>query len=197
MLRYLLRLVLHCLFKTKVNGFAQMRFDEPTIILPNHLSFLDPIFLYAYLPKDVCYVINTDIAEKISFFLRFINHIRIDPLNPYSLKKILSVLKAGNPLVIFPEGRITRTGSLMKIYSRIGFIAFRTNAAIYPVILTAGKDSYKVSAIEACFWDSGACCTLLRHMELMKEDIVPRERSADHDSRMKALPEPYVKHRTP
>lgn len=146
MLRYLLRIVLRCLFKTKVIGFDKMRFDEPTIILPNHVSFLDPVFLYAYLPKNVCYVINTNIAANISFFLKFINHIRIDPLNPYSLKKIIGVLKAGKPLVIFPEGRITRTGSLMKIYSGIGFIVFRTNAVIYPVIFS-GLQYSKVSRI--------------------------------------------------
>jgi acyl-[acyl-carrier-protein]-phospholipid O-acyltransferase/long-chain-fatty-acid--[acyl-carrier-protein] ligase len=145
-MRYLLRAVLRCLFKTKVIGFDQMRFDGPTIILPNHVSFLDPVFLYAYLPNDVCYVINTNIAASISFFLKFINHIRIDPLNPYSLKKIVSVLKAGKPLVIFPEGRITRTGSLMKIYSGIGFIAFRTNAVIYPVIFS-GLQYSKASRI--------------------------------------------------
>ncbi|MBP2662015.1 MAG: Acyl-(acyl-carrier-protein)--phospholipid O-acyltransferase, partial [Firmicutes bacterium] len=134
MLRYLLRILLRLLFKAKVIGFKEMRFDGPTIVLPNHVSFLDAVFLYAYLPSTICYVINTDIAEKLRFYLQFINHIKIDPLNPYSLKKILAVLKAGKPLVIFPEGRITRTGSLMKIYSGIGFIAFRTNAAIYPVI---------------------------------------------------------------
>lgn len=146
MLRYLLRVALRILFKAKVIGFDQVRYDGPTIILPNHVSFLDPVFLYAYLPKDVCYVINTDIAAKISFFLTFINHIRIDPSNPYTLKKIVGVLKAGKPLVIFPEGRITRTGSLMKIYSGIGFIAFRTNAAIYPVIIS-GLQYSKLSRI--------------------------------------------------
>ncbi|SFL43207.1 AMP-binding protein [Pelosinus propionicus] len=147
MLRYLLRILLRLLFKSKVIGFKEMRFDGPTIVLPNHVSFLDAVFLYAYLPSTICYVINTDIAEKLRFYLQFINHIKIDPLNPYSLKKILGVLKAGKPLVIFPEGRITRTGSLMKIYSGIGFIAFRTNAAIYPVIFS-GLEYSKFSRIQ-------------------------------------------------
>jgi acyl-[acyl-carrier-protein]-phospholipid O-acyltransferase/long-chain-fatty-acid--[acyl-carrier-protein] ligase len=146
MLRYLLRFLLSWLFQAKVIGFKEMRFDGPTIILPNHTSFLDAIFLYAFLPENVCYVVNTAMAEKISFVLKFINHIKIDPLNPYSLKKIVGVLKARKPLVIFPEGRITRTGSLMKIYSGIGFIAFRTNAAIYPVIFS-GLQYSKVSRI--------------------------------------------------
>ena len=147
MLRYLLRILLAWLFKARVIGFEQMRFDGPTIILPNHVSFLDAVFLYAYLPKDVVFVINTDIAQKLRFYLQFIDHIKIDPLNPYSLKRIIGVLKAGKPLVIFPEGRITRTGSLMKIYSGIGFIALRSNAAIYPVIFS-GLEYSKFSRIQ-------------------------------------------------
>lgn len=147
MLKYVLRILLGWLFKAKVTGFKQMRFTGPTIILPNHVSFLDAVFLYAYLPANVCYVINTDIAEKLRFYLQFINHVKIDPLNPYSLKKILSELKAGKPLVIFPEGRITRTGSLMKMYSGIGFIALRTNATIYPVIFL-GLQYSKFSRIQ-------------------------------------------------
>lgn len=135
-MRYLLRIVLKLLFKTKVIGFEKMIFKGPTIILPNHCSFLDPVFLYAFLPSDVCYVVNTGIGEKLRFFLKYINHITIDPLNPYSLKKIAAIIKSGKTVVIFPEGRITTTGGFMKVYSGVGFIAHKTGAAIYPVIFS-------------------------------------------------------------
>jgi len=102
--------------------------------MPNHVSFLDAIFLYAYLPREVCFVVNTTIAAKFAFLLKWVNHIAVDPLNPYSLKKIAGIIKAGQPVVLFPEGRITTTGTLMKIYSGIGFIAIKTGALIQPVI---------------------------------------------------------------
>jgi len=132
--RTIIRVLFQFLFKTKVIGETRFQFSGPSIIMPNHVSFLDAIFLYAYLPREVCFVVNTTIAAKFSFILRWVNHVAVDPLNPYSLKKIAGVIKAGQPVVLFPEGRITTTGSLMKIYSGVGFIGIKTGAFIQPVI---------------------------------------------------------------
>lgn len=146
-MKSLLRLILQLLFRARVVGNTELQFKGPTIVLPNHVSFLDAFLLYAYLPNDVCFVVNTAIAAKISFVLRWVNHITVDPLNPYSLKKIVGVVKAGKPVVLFPEGRITTTGNLMKIYSGVGFIALRTGASVYPVIFR-GPELSKLSRIK-------------------------------------------------
>ncbi len=142
-LKWLLRFV----FRTRFFGLEKLKFAGPSIIMPNHASFLDAVFLYAYLPKEACFVINTEIAEKISPVLRWINHIKIDPLNPYSLKKIITVAKTGQPIVLFPEGRLTMTGGLMKVYNGIGLVAFRSAARIYPVIFL-GTHLSKVTRIK-------------------------------------------------
>lgn len=94
-MRTIVRGVLQFLFRTKVIGEGRFQFSGPSIVIPNHVSFLDAIFLYAYLPQEVCFVVNTAIAAKIPFILRWVNHIAVDPLNPYSLKKIVGVIKAG------------------------------------------------------------------------------------------------------
>jgi len=142
-----LQWLLQLLFRTRVIGKDQLSFEGPSIILPNHVSFLDAIFLYAYLPSGTCFVINTDIARKIPFVLRWVNHIAVDPHNPYSLKTIISVVKTGTPVVLFPEGRITTTGILMKIYSGVGFIALKTSATLHPVIFL-GPELSKVSRMQ-------------------------------------------------
>ncbi|WP_378955921.1 AMP-binding protein [Pelosinus sp. sgz500959] len=146
-MKRVVRWLLQLLFKTRVVGREQLSFEGPSIVLPNHVSFLDAIFLYAYLPSGTYFVVNTAIARKIHFVLRWINHITIDPLNPYSLKKIISIVKAGKVVVLFPEGRITTTGNLMKIYSGVGFIALKTSATLYPVIFL-GPERSKLSRIQ-------------------------------------------------
>ncbi|MGL5512392.1 MAG: AMP-binding protein, partial [Sporomusa sp.] len=145
--RTIIRRILEFLFKTKVVGAERLEFSGPSIIISNHVSFLDAIFLYAYLPRQVCFVVNTAVADKISFVLRWINHVTIDPLNPYSLKKIVKVIKKGHPIVLFPEGRITTTGGLMKIYSGTGFIALKTDAFVQPVIFR-GLERSKLSRLQ-------------------------------------------------
>ena len=132
-MRTLLRLVLKLLFGVVIIGRERLDISRPTIIMPNHVSFLDALLLYVYLPDSVCYVVNRRIAGHIAFLLRWVEHIIIDPLNPYSLKLIIGVIKQGRTVVLFPEGRITNTGSLMKVYNGIGLIALRTDAAICPV----------------------------------------------------------------
>lgn len=146
-MKAVLRTVLKWLFGTSLTGGAGLKFSGPSIILPNHVSFLDAIFLYAYLPEGACFVINTAIAARISFVLRWISHITVDPLNPYSLKKIVGVIKQGRMVVIFPEGRITTTGNLMKVYSGVGFIALKTGAMLQPVIFR-GLELSKFSRVK-------------------------------------------------
>jgi acyl-[acyl-carrier-protein]-phospholipid O-acyltransferase/long-chain-fatty-acid--[acyl-carrier-protein] ligase len=146
-MKYLLRVLLRLLFNTRLTGRERPRPEGPSIILPNHVSFLDAIFLYAYLPVDACYVVNTAIAAKLGFILKWVDHITVDPLNPYSLKKIIGVVKAGKTVVLFPEGRITTTGNLMKVYGGVGFIALKTGATLYPVIFI-GPERSKLSRIK-------------------------------------------------
>jgi len=146
-MKAILRLLFKYLFKTEVLGIEKIEFNGPTLIMSNHVSFLDPIILYAYLPKDVCFIVNTAIAKKFHLVLKWFDHLVVDPLNPYSLKRAVSFVNSGKPVVIFPEGRITNTGNLMKIYSGIGLIALKTNATIFPVILI-GPELSKFSRMD-------------------------------------------------
>lgn len=146
-MKTILRLIFRLLFRMRIANIQSLSFQGPTIILPNHVSFLDAVFLYLYLPQDVYFVVNTTIAQRFAIFLEGRNCISVDPLNPYSLKRIIEVVRKNHPVVLFPEGRITTTGGLMKIYTGVGFIALKTGARIYPLIFL-GPELSKVSRIK-------------------------------------------------
>ncbi|MGE5701995.1 MAG: AMP-binding protein [Clostridia bacterium] len=134
-LHALLKLLLTLWFRPRMENLHKIDFSQPAIVIPNHVSLLDAILLSFYLPQQTTFVANTEIARKFSFFLRFRKHITVDPMNPYSIRQMIRVVKNGESLVIFPEGRITTTGGLMKIYSGVGYLAMRTGATVYPVII--------------------------------------------------------------
>ncbi|MFD2368790.1 AMP-binding protein [Brevibacillus sp. GCM10020057] len=130
-----LKAILMLWFRPRIIGLHKIDLTQPSIIIPNHVSLLDAVLLSFCLPKGAIFVVNTEIAKKFAFFLRFRKHIAVDPLNPYSIRHMLRVIRGGETLVIFPEGRITTTGSLMKIYSGVGYLALRTGATLYPVAI--------------------------------------------------------------
>jgi acyl-[acyl-carrier-protein]-phospholipid O-acyltransferase/long-chain-fatty-acid--[acyl-carrier-protein] ligase len=68
-------------------------------------------------------------------FLRFTRAMALDPSKPMAIRTLINLVRDGDALVIFPEGRITVTGSLMKVYDGVGLIADKAEAMVVPVRL--------------------------------------------------------------
>jgi acyl-[acyl-carrier-protein]-phospholipid O-acyltransferase/long-chain-fatty-acid--[acyl-carrier-protein] ligase len=105
------------------------------LIVANHTSYLDGVLLYAFLPDKLTFAINTYIAKAwwVRIGLVFVNFLPVDPTNPLSVKGLIRHLRRNNKAIIFPEGRITVTGSLMKVYQGPGLVADRSGAALLPL----------------------------------------------------------------
>ena len=136
MLKTFLYWLLTRLYQVKVLGFENYsKAGERVLIVANHTSFLDPLLLGVFLPDNVTFAIDTYIANSrwIKPFLGFSRVFKMDPTNPLSSKALVKFLKRNNKAVIFPEGRITVTGSLMKIYDGSGMIADKSGAVVLPI----------------------------------------------------------------
>jgi acyl-[acyl-carrier-protein]-phospholipid O-acyltransferase / long-chain-fatty-acid--[acyl-carrier-protein] ligase len=108
---------------------------KKVLIVPNHTSFLDGPMLSAFLPERAAFAINTYVSRawwvKPAFALS--DMCPIDPTNPLALRTLVERLKRKQKVVIFPEGRITTTGGLMKIYEGPSAIAQMAGARVLPV----------------------------------------------------------------
>jgi acyl-[acyl-carrier-protein]-phospholipid O-acyltransferase/long-chain-fatty-acid--[acyl-carrier-protein] ligase len=134
--RSVLRLALRILYRVDVQGVEHVRQALPkAVIAANHASFLDGLLLGAFLPGDPIFAVDTHIAKKwwAKPFLMFVNALPVDPTNPLSIRAMIRAVERGSSCIIFPEGRITTTGSLMKVYDGPAVIAERTGAALVPV----------------------------------------------------------------
>jgi len=140
--KLLLRGILKFLFRIKVVGQYQDQSGH-TIIIANHQSFLDGLILGVMLPVSPVFVVNTQIAQRplLRWIMSMGEYLVVDPSNPMAIKAIIKLVESGRPVVIFPEGRITTTGSLMKIYEGSAFVAAKTAATILPVIIHGGTFS--------------------------------------------------------
>ncbi|HQN64718.1 MAG TPA: bifunctional acyl-ACP--phospholipid O-acyltransferase/long-chain-fatty-acid--ACP ligase [Methylophilus sp.] len=144
MLAGVLRFVCKFLFRVKVHGLENVPEENGILIVANHESFLDGLLLGLFLPKKATYVVHKTVLKNWWFrqFLRLTSYLAVDPTSPYAMKKVIKLLEAGENVVIFPEGRITLTGSLMKVYDGPGFVAGKTGAKILPVRIDGAAESY-------------------------------------------------------
>lgn len=128
--------VLKSVYRIQVHGLPNYhKAGDRVLIVANHVSYLDPLILGACLPDKLTFVVNTHIAHH--WLLRrmrsFITLFAMDPTNALSSKALIRYLQAGNKAVIFPEGRITVTGALMKVYNGTGMVADKSEAMVVPI----------------------------------------------------------------
>lgn len=123
-------------YRAEIQGIENYyQAGKRVLIVANHASFLDAALLAAFLPETLTFAINTQVAEKwwMKRLLKFINTFPIDPTKPLATKSLIVYLRKDHHVVIFPEGRITITGALMKIYEGPGLIADKADATILPI----------------------------------------------------------------
>lgn len=142
-MKWLLRTLLNLFYKIEVDIDEKSR-HEQGIIVCNHQSFLDGVLLGLYLPQKPLFVIDKQIAARWYFklFLRFVPHVTVDPFHPMAMKTILQKAQTGQSIVIFPEGRITLTGSFMKFYEGAAFIAYKTGRPLIPVFIEGAEQTH-------------------------------------------------------
>ena len=128
--------IMRFLYRVEVKGMEHYEAaGNKALIVPNHTSFLDGPLLSCFLPERAAFGINTQMAKawwvKPAFYLY--DMVPIDPLNPLSLRALVYRLKRHQKVVMFPEGRLTTTGGLMKVYEGPAAIANLAEAKVLPL----------------------------------------------------------------
>ncbi len=137
-LRLLFKLYFRFVHRLRIEGLEHVPRDVARlIVIANHASLIDGLLIWTYLKLPFKIVVDRTVAAKLLFrpFMRNSYTIEIDSMNPYAMKEVTRLVAGGAPLLIFPEGRMTATGSLMKLYDGTGFVALHTGAGILPLHL--------------------------------------------------------------
>ncbi len=138
-------LLFRAMFRAEVRGLENLPpAGTRMLITPNHVSLIDGPLLHAMLPIDASFAVDTGIAKAwwAKPFLKMIRHYTVDPTKPLATRDLIKLVAAGEPVVIFPEGRITVSGSLMKVYDGTAMIADKADAIVVPVRIEGAQRSY-------------------------------------------------------
>jgi len=124
-----------------------VRFPDPalavryprSIITPNHQSFLDLYLIGAQSQSNICMVTKGWPHRLLFFFsptMRRAGYINAEGLPPEELEALcLQRLREGATLVIFPEGRRTRDGSLGRFHSGAFRVAAQAQVPVLPLLI--------------------------------------------------------------
>jgi acyl-[acyl-carrier-protein]-phospholipid O-acyltransferase/long-chain-fatty-acid--[acyl-carrier-protein] ligase len=130
------------LFRVEVTGLEHLKVQGPAVLAPNHVSWLDAALIYACTDMSWKFVVSKEVATSSKFIKLFLEDERsffIDPASPFAMRDVARFLQTGGKLVLFPEGSISYTGRLRKLYEGIGFLMMRTGATVVPCFLQGAE----------------------------------------------------------
>ena len=116
--------------------------------MANHVSYLDPAAVGASFRKPIYYLARKSLFKGFLGWL--LPRIQVLPVDRgkgdlASMKRILSLLKEGHRVLIFPEGTRSMDGALQHAEAGIGFIGPPVGFSAVPSELT-GRDRYQACA---------------------------------------------------
>ncbi|QPC89185.1 acyl-[ACP]--phospholipid O-acyltransferase [Mesorhizobium sp. INR15] len=122
--------------RLEVEGIENLKAaGKAPILALNHVSFLDGPLALTLTDEEPVFAIDYTIAQAwwMKPFLKLTRALPLNPAKPMSTRTLIKIVQNGDPLVIFPEGRITVTGGLMKVYDGAAMVADKTGSMVVPI----------------------------------------------------------------
>jgi len=127
--------------RVHISGSEHLLLDRPSVMVCNHLSYMDVPVLFAHLPLQFRILAKSGLF-KIPFLgghLKRAQHLPVDQSNARaalrSLKDASAAVASGLPLFIFPEGGRSFSGDMQPFHTGAFVIAIQAGVPIVPMVL--------------------------------------------------------------
>lgn len=120
LLRFVVALLPRLVYRVTVFGSESVPREGPALLVPNHVSFVDGLLLTASLDRPIRFVVDARYAEY-PLFRPLMKAMGVIPLTSNEGPRVIlralrhagQALDGGEIVCLFPEGQITRTGTLL------------------------------------------------------------------------------------
>jgi len=127
------------LYKIDVQGLENFPLSGPVIVVANHTSFMDSVWVPLIIPRRVVYLTKAEYFDswKTVWFFRGLGMIPIDRQardgGDNALSSAVTLLRAGGVLGLYPEGTRSVDGRLYRGRTGVGRLAVRSGAPVVPI----------------------------------------------------------------
>ncbi len=141
LVRFLLWLATHTLFKIRIVGQENVPFRGPALLVANHMSHVDGFLIAACVQRFIRFMVWKPYYQMgaLNWFFRLAKAIPVGAGGPRdvvaSIKAARKELEAGHVVCIFAEGAISRTGNLLPFRRGLEKIVEDLNVPVIPVHL--------------------------------------------------------------
>ena len=131
------RLLARLLGRVQTQGVANVPLTGGFLYCPNHLSDADPATVFVTIPRRAWFIGKSELYDipLVGWFFHHFHSLPIkrDSADRAALRRIETLLKCGDPVLIFPEGRCAQDGILGRIQPGAALLSLRANVPIVPV----------------------------------------------------------------
>lgn len=144
--KFVFRSVFHALARVRIIGKENIPYGNPYVVAMNHVSIFDPPFVGAFWPEQLEIIGAVDVFSKPGqgLVLKMYGVIPVhrgDYDRPL-LTKIISIIKAGIPLLIAPEGGRSHQPAMRRAKPGVAYIVEKTNVPVLPVGLVGTTEDF-------------------------------------------------------
>jgi acyl-[acyl-carrier-protein]-phospholipid O-acyltransferase/long-chain-fatty-acid--[acyl-carrier-protein] ligase len=150
----ILRVLIRCIYRIRALGLEQL----PTggaLLVCNHVSYVDALILMAACPRPIRFIAYEAFHKKwwLGWALRRLGVIPISPRHAKdAIQRASAQMSQGALVCVFPEGEMTRTGTVLTIHKGFELMARRAGVPVVPVFLGSLWGSIFSYAERRFFW---------------------------------------------
>ena len=123
-----------------VAGLERLPAAGPIVVAINHLHILDALWIFAVLPRRTIFLVAHEFRSRpvVGWLLRAGHAIFVarGAGDHQAIGQAVTVLRAGGAVAIAPEGRLSRTGGLIRGHSGVARVASGAGAPVMPIAMS-------------------------------------------------------------
>ena len=136
--RVLFHILLRIFYRITVVGMENFPKEGGCLLVSNHLSYADPVFIGSAFPRKIRYLAYSGLANSniMRFVFRLTETLTVSPdKSLQSIRESIKRLKEGIPLCVFAEGGISRTGMVLPFMRGPIVLGIKAGVPVIPVHL--------------------------------------------------------------